>query len=213
MKPEPAAPAPGTAGPMIPEGAGLGGQVAAPSDPFAAAQNPFAAAPPPAGPPQAGVMIPPGAGLGGQVAPPTPPKRMVQNVNARPLGVLVFSRGQPKTKIMIPANSPLPARKLHSFVTINDNQTAVKVVVLEGESPDPDDCTRIGQCLVTGLPARPKGQKIEIVYAYNVDGRIQIWARDVATNHKAQVQLKREASISQQDVNAMKTVVGAFFSG
>jgi hypothetical protein len=35
------------------------------------------------------------------------------------------------------------------------------VVVLEGESPDPDDCTRIGECLVTGLPARPKGQRIE----------------------------------------------------
>ena len=97
---------------------------------------------------------------------------------------------------MIPANSPLPATHKRRFVTLNDGQTSVKVVVFEGAAPDPEDCRRIGECVVSGLPPRPKGQGIEISYRYGADGRLRIEARDQGTGRAAQSKLLRPASLS-----------------
>jgi molecular chaperone DnaK (HSP70) len=128
------------------------------------------------------------------------PARAVVNVNARSLGVLVHKAGEARTSVMVPANTQLPATKRSTFYTINDNQTGVRVVVLEGESPDPDECTRIGECVISGLPARAKGQEIEISYSYDSDGRIRIESRDVGTGKAARVELKRPSSLSEREL-------------
>ncbi len=132
-----------------------------------------------------------GLGPGAAAAPAPPPRRAVTNVNARPLGVLVYKQGLPRTSVMIRANSALPAVRRSRFFTIKDGQTAVKVVVLEGDAPDPDACTRVGELVITGLPSRPKGQEIEISYAYDADGRIQVMARDLGSGQVAQAELLR----------------------
>ncbi len=127
---------------------------------------------------------------------PRPRPQVVQNVNARPLGVLVYSQGRPKTSVMIASNTPLPAVHKSRFFTIKDNQTAVKVVVLEGDSPDPQACARIGECVIQGLPPRPKGQEVEIAYCYDHDGRIHIVAQDLASGVMAQTMLVRLSASS-----------------
>jgi hypothetical protein len=121
---------------------------------------------------------------------------LVTNVNARSLAVLTYSQGAPKASVMIRQNTPLPAMHRNRFFTLKDNQTAVKVVVLEGESKDPDACVRVGECLITGLPARPKGQEVEIVYTYDQDGRLAILARDVGSGASAEVELRRATAMS-----------------
>ena len=130
---------------------------------------------------------------------PRRPPRAVVNVNARALGVLVFAQGRARTSVMIASNTPLPAMKRGKFVTINDNQTAVKVVVLEGDNPDPEMCRRVGECVISGLPARPRGQEVEVAYSYDADGRIRIWARDVSTGKAAQATLTREGQLSSDE--------------
>lgn len=128
------------------------------------------------------------------------PARAVVNVNARSLGVLVHKNGEARASVMVPANTQLPARKRSTFYTVNDNQTGVRVVVLEGESSDPDECTRIGECVISGLPARSKGQEIEISYCFDSDGRIRIDSRDVGTGKAARVELKRPSSLSEREL-------------
>jgi molecular chaperone DnaK (HSP70) len=122
----------------------------------------------------------------------------VVNVNAHSLAVLVHRRSEPTAKVMIPANSQLPATHRSRFVTINDGQQGVRVVVLEGEDSDPTACTRIGECVIDGLPPRPKGQSIEITYRYDQDGRIRVSARDVATGAEARTELVRGGSLDQR---------------
>jgi molecular chaperone DnaK len=89
----------------------------------------------------------------------------------------------------------LPAVHKSTFFTIKDDQTAVKVVVLEGDSPDPGACVRIGECVIQGLPARRKGQEIEIAYCYDHDGRIHIVAQDKGSGQMAQVTLARASAL------------------
>jgi len=141
---------------------------------------------------------PPGAGQRGP---------SVVNVNSRALGVLVYRDGQPRTSVMIGQNSPLPAQRRNRFVTINDDQTAVKVVVLEGSDPDPEECVRIGECVISGLPPRPKGQQVEICYSYDADGRIHIHAMDVATKQQAQVTLHRPSALSASEVSRLSGLI------
>ncbi|HBP20270.1 MAG TPA: hypothetical protein DEA08_21080 [Planctomycetes bacterium] len=142
-------------------------------------------------------------------APPAPPKpipqrrqRAVQQVNARSLGVLIHRQGQPAVKIMLPRNTKLPATERQQFYTLNDNQTGVKVVVLEGEERDPEMCTRIGECIISGLPARPKGQPVEIGYSYDEDGQILVTAVDLGSGIQARVELKREGSLDRREMAA-----------
>ncbi|MCA8923341.1 MAG: Hsp70 family protein, partial [Planctomycetes bacterium] len=121
-----------------------------------------------------------------------PGQRAIVDVNSRPLAVLVHRDGVPKARIMIPANCPLPVTAQNVFHTYFDNQPGVRVVVLEGDSEDPEDCSYVGECLVMDLPLRPKGQAIEIVYAYDTDGRISVQARDVESGTQARVEFQRQ---------------------
>jgi molecular chaperone DnaK len=136
---------------------------------------------------------------------------VVVNVNSHSLGVLVHAGGVPKTSVMIPRNTQLPATKRSRFFTINDNQTGVRVVVLEGEASEPDANARIGECVISGLPPRPKGQEIEISYSYDSDGKIEIWAMDVGTGQAANVELRRSSALSEDELSAERTwIEGAF---
>src|SRR4029077_18008637 len=79
---------------------------------------------------------------------------VVQNVNSHSLGIVtVTPDGKKKNLIMIKEQTPLPAQVAKVFGTFMDNQVSVEIKILEGESQDPDDCTEIGTCLISDLPA------------------------------------------------------------
>lgn len=131
---------------------------------------------------------------------PKPRQRAVRNVNAKGLGVLIHKGGEPRVRLMVAKNSQLPVTYRSRFYTINDNQTGVKVVILEGDEEDPSRCARIGECVISGLPPRAKGQPIEIGYSYDEDGQIKVWARHVETGETAQVELRREGSLDRREM-------------
>ena len=119
---------------------------------------------------------------------------VVQNVNSHSLGIeTVQPDGTKKNLIMIKEQTPLPAQVTKIFGTFMDNQVTVSIKILEGESPDPEDCTEIGTCIISDLPAnRPKGSKIAVTYKYGEDGRIEVHAKDYQTGQEARTEIKRE---------------------
>ena len=84
----------------------------------------------------------------------------VRNVNSHDLGILAVNpkTGDPARQIMIPRNSALPARKMMIFRTHSDNQSNVKINVIEGGDDRGTGATGIGKCVVENLPPKtPKG--------------------------------------------------------
>jgi molecular chaperone DnaK len=125
----------------------------------------------------------------------------VQNVNSHSLGIIIImDDGKFKNHIMIPAQTPIPAEAKGPFKTALNNQTTVHIKVTEGESADPEDVHIVGECVVSGLPPRPKGAIVDVTYKYDADGRITVEGKDRATGKQATVDIKREGVMDEEAI-------------
>ena len=88
------------------------------------------------------------------------PEMEVQNISSHPLGVLGVDRQTkvPRRKVLIPRNTPLPATGSGIFPTFRADQRNVAVDVVEGGDDSGQNATRIGRCVVSGLPRRIAGR-------------------------------------------------------
>jgi molecular chaperone DnaK len=141
---------------------------------------------------------------------------VVQNVNSHSLGIVtVQADGKKKNLVMIKEQTPLPAHVTKIFGTFMDNQVTVEIKILEGEAPDPDDCTEIGTCIISDLPPnRTKGSKIAVTYRYNEDGRIEVVAKDYQTGSEAHTEIKREGvGFSDEQITEKAEDIRVLFEG
>ncbi|TWT89347.1 Hsp70 family protein [Stieleria varia] len=131
----------------------------------------------------------------------------VSNVNSHDLGVLAIDpkTGQPRRQVMIPRNSPLPARKRVRFRTHKDNQPNVKIDVVEGGDDRGTNATSIGKCLVDDLPAKtPKGTNVDVQFDYTQDGRLTVRASLPEMDRKIKLTLNRAAGLSDEQIEAWR---------
>lgn len=131
----------------------------------------------------------------------------VTNVNAHSLGVEGID---PQTMrkvntILIPRNSPLPAKRTEQCMTQTLDQRTVVVQVLEGESSNPGECTPIGRTVIRDLPPNlPQGWPVVLTYEYGVNGRLTVNAKVQGTNREVKLELERDASMSRDRLAAWK---------
>ena len=139
-----------------------------------------------------------------------PPTFTVTNVNSHSLGIegVDAKTLRKRNVIVIPRNTPLPAKVKERFVTKLENQRSVVVQVLEGESSTPTECTAIGRTSLRDLPAGlPSGWPVEITYEYETNGRLKVSAMVPGTNREIDLQLEREGSLSDERLARWKQVV------
>jgi molecular chaperone DnaK len=127
----------------------------------------------------------------------------VRNVNSHDLGVLAVdpSTGKPRRRIMIPRNSPLPAKKGVKFKTHTDNQSNVKIDLVEGGDDRGINATFIGKCIVDDLPKGiPKGTRVLVQFDYSADGRFTVYASLPDADRKITMTLDRASGLSEKDI-------------
>ena len=134
---------------------------------------------------------------------------IVENVNSHPLGIVSIVGDDRKNFVMIPAQTKLPARVEKLFKTAFDNQISVNVDVIEGSSENVDECTMIGTLRITDLPSdRPKGSIVRVIYEYDMNGRVQIYARDEETGNDASAEILRSAGLTNDEVFSEREDIG-----
>lgn len=127
----------------------------------------------------------------------------LMDVNSHSLGVVgIKSRtGERLNKIVIRRNTPLPASVTKTFHTYKENQSSVRVRVIEGENEDPEQCTQIGDCVIKDLPANlPKGWKIDVEYGYTSDGRLSVKAAVRGVNAGATTIFHRQGGMADESL-------------
>jgi len=128
-----------------------------------------------------------------------------ENVNSHGLGIVVKEPGTGRTinHVMIPKNTRLPASVSQVFQTVQDNQRRVNVQVMEGDAPDPEACSLLGNCRIFDLPENlPKGSPVEVTYAFDTAGRISVTARDKTGGREASIEIQRRGTLTEEQVDA-----------
>ena len=123
----------------------------------------------------------------------------VTNVNSHSLGVLGTDpeTGRPRTQVMIPANTILPAKNTCRFKTRDVGQKDVAVMIVEGGDSSGKNSTPIGQCVIRDLPpALPSGTPVRVTFAYRADGRLAVHAELPTIQKEAQLEIQRASGLS-----------------
>jgi molecular chaperone HscC len=69
----------------------------------------------------------------------------------------------------------IPASRVRSFVTMQDNQSAIDLAVYQGEHPHCRDNRLLGRYLMRNLPPAPAGREgVEVRFTYNLDGLLEV---------------------------------------
>ncbi len=132
-----------------------------------------------------------GAALQGAALLTATPTAPAYHTVPRALGLLVAG-GQLFN--LVEPGTTLPAERRYIFTTTRDDQTGLKLLVVEGEGSGhsaparPEDSELLGEFIVDGLRAAPRGDiEVEVSFAIAQSGQLTITATDLESGKPRQV--------------------------
>ena len=94
--------------------------------------------------------------------------------------------------VLIPRNTPLPARAQRAFPLAKSHQRRVVIPIVEGEARQPDDCVHLGKCMIDDLPDDlSASKKVVVEYTLDASGLITVAAGIPGARRGARVQITR----------------------
>jgi len=123
------------------------------------------------------------------------------DVTPHALGIMTFGSNFEE---LIPQNTTVPTSRSKIFTTSRDNQTAVKILVMQGEHERATDNELLGEFILTGLRRAPKGQvEIEVTFSINSDGIVAVSAKDLETGQEQSIQVTASSGLTKEEVGRM----------
>ncbi len=105
---------------------------------------------------------------------------------------------------LIPQNTTVPTQRAKIFTTSRDNQTAVKIVVMQGESERAQDNELLGEFILTGLKRATKGSvEIEVTFEINADGIVSVHAKDLETGKEQSIEVTASSGLTREEITNM----------
>jgi len=114
---------------------------------------------------------------------------------------------------VIHKNTPIPVTKSEAFYTVHDNQTTVAVSIYQGEDPDALNNINIGEFTVENLSKVPSGNPIILQLSLDLDGIMQVSAREKNTGLEKSIRIDNAISrFREGELEAARERVDALFS-
>ena len=124
-------------------------------------------------------------------------------LDVTPLSLGVETMGGVMTKI-IERNTTIPARRTQVFSTAEDNQSAVDIVVLQGERELAADNRVLGRFKLEGVRPAPRGApEIEVTFDVDANGILNVSARDKATGAEQRITISESSNLDKAEVERM----------
>ncbi len=103
---------------------------------------------------------------------------------------------------LIERNSTLPVQRAHIFTTTRDNQTAVKIRVLQGESDAAEENDLLGEFILSGIPEAEKGvPEVEVAFNIDTNGIVSVGATDRATGREQSITVNATGTLSEEEIH------------
>jgi molecular chaperone DnaK len=120
-----------------------------------------------------------------------------------PLSLGLETMGGVMTKV-IERNTTIPARRTEVFSTAEDGQTAVDIVVLQGERELAADNRQLARFRLEGIRPAPRGvPQIEVTFDVDANGILHVTARDKDTGAEQAVTISETTNLDQAEVDRM----------
>ncbi len=124
-------------------------------------------------------------------------------LDVTPLSLGIETLGGVMTKI-IEKGTTIPTKKSHVFSTAEDNQSAVTIMVLQGEREFARDNKSLGNFNLEGIPAAPRGvPQIEVEFDIDANGILTVSAKDKATGKAQNITISGSSGLSEDEINSM----------
>ena len=124
-------------------------------------------------------------------------------LDVTPLSLGVETLGGVMTKL-IERNTTIPTRREEVFSTAEDNQTAVDVVVLQGEREMARDNRVLGRFRLEGIRSAPRGlPQVKVTFDIDANGILSVTARDQETGKEQAITISESTNLSKDEVEKM----------
>ena len=123
-------------------------------------------------------------------------------LDVTPLSLGIETEGGVMT-VLVERNTTIPATKKETFSTAADNQPAVTVRVFQGERPMAEDNRLLDQFTLDGIPPAPRGvPQVEVTFDLDVNGILNVSAKDKATGKEQNVKIEQSGGLSEDEIKA-----------
>ena len=125
-------------------------------------------------------------------------------LDVTPLSLGIETEGGIMT-VLVERNTTIPTTKKETFSTAADNQTAVTVRVFQGERKMATDNRLLGQFNLEGIPPAPRGlPQIEVAFDIDVNGILNVAAKDLGTGKEQTVRIEESSGLSEDEISRMQ---------
>lgn len=154
---------------------------------------------------QASVLMSAGAGGGGGAGASgrggAAPGLLIDVV---PLSLGIETVGGAMAKLIM-RNASVPARASEMFSTSVDNQTGIKINVLQGEREMAADCRLLGKFELKGIPAMPAGiPKLKVEFIVDASGVLSVRAVELRSGKALSAQVVPNHGLSRDEVERIE---------
>jgi molecular chaperone DnaK len=124
-------------------------------------------------------------------------------LDVAPLSLGVETQGGVMTRI-VPRNTTIPTQKREVFSTTEDNQSLVRIHVVQGEREMAADNKTLGRFELVGIAPAPRGvPQIEVSFDIDGDGILRVSARDLGTGQAQQIEVTATGGLSPEEVDQL----------
>jgi len=139
-----------------------------------------------------------GASLHGESLVSEDDNMLLLDVTPLSLGIATFGGHFAK---LIERNTTVPVCKSHIFTTTRDDQSAVKIRVLQGESDTAIDNDLLGEFVLSGIrPARKGEPEVEVSFDIDANGIVSVSARDTSTGKEQSITVNAAGTLSEDEI-------------
>ena len=128
-------------------------------------------------------------------------EHILLDVTPLDLGIAIHGGG---FHVITPKNTTVPCSDTTVFTTSFDNQTSLRIVVLQGEHTEAADNQVLAEFTFSGIRPAPAGQAdIEITFDIDADGIVNVTARDPETHKEHNVTVARSSNLTSEEIERM----------